>query len=161
MTIVRIRESPSGPLRLIVIPDPPPAGMGVFCPAETSTTVNNRRVRNVSGTGQWEFNFVIPASVNPATASVMLLGFANGGGGVGVGKSITLTSDYGVVGAQLTQFTGADTRDYVIPVEQELFTIDCLPVLGDLAPGQFGGVTANHNAIGGPVGYLGIDVVWS
>lgn len=133
----------------------------VFYLAEGNSNTGDFRTRSIGASGSWNFTFYIPHDFN-SIIDLVAVAAATGGGAVGTGKDIDLSSDYGGIGEQGTVNSETDTAStYTIPAVGELFELDLTPVFSNLDPGDICGVNIDHNGIGGSVDYLGIRLRYS
>ncbi len=133
----------------------------VFYEAETNGAAGNRRVRNVGGTGNFNFNFRVPGDFG-SLISLKAIGIIRSSVD-GSGKQIALSSSYGAIGESAAQHTGSNTPTYDFTgLLNKIAGIDISSVFASLAAGDYCGVNLNHQTIGGGgIDYLGIELIYN
>jgi len=120
-------------------------GNTVYFPVDWSSVYNGYKVRQIAGTSNENFTFIIPSDFNNLV-SLKLLGIVSAGAS-GSGKSISLTSYYAGEGEDYTEHTETDTDTYELASAGNMIgTLDLSVVFNDLSAGDICNVNVDHNA---------------
>lgn len=134
-------------------------GQTVYSPVDWNNVYNGFKNRSIAGTGNHDFSFVVPADFKSLT-SLKLIGIVVSGS-AGSGKSITLNSTYGKEGEVYSTHTESDTDVYTIAASAGLIgSLDLSAVFTSIEAGDVCAVNVDHNAIGGYVYYLAIEMIY-
>jgi len=132
-------------------------GNTVYFTVDWNNVYNGFKNRSIAGTGNHDFSFVIPADFK-SLVSLKLIGIVTSGS-AGSGKSVTLNSTYAKDGESYSQHTESDTDVYEIAASAGLIgSLDLSAVFTSIEAGDLCGVNVDHNAIGGYVYYLAIEL---
>jgi hypothetical protein len=133
----------------------------LFTPA--STIVGNLGAHPVDGVGQaatGRMGFHVPDNFGTLVACKVM--FFPTAGSAGAGKNIDITTEYCGDGEIYNQHTATDnTTLYDFTGRANIRTeIDIAPLLGLLSPDDQVGIQVSHNAVGGNINYIGVDLVY-
>lgn len=123
---------------------------------ETSSTLDNQRVRNLLADGAFEFTFVVPPDF-ASLVSLQIFGTPTAGA-AGSGKNIDLYSNYYGLDEPKNQHIESDigtTYDFTGNTDQGI-VIDLSNVFSDLSADDSCGVKIDHETIGGGIRYTQI-----
>lgn len=130
-----------------------------------ATDYNNNngsyRNRNIGGAGGHRFTWQIPDDF-ASLESLLLIGIISAGA-AGASKDIDLTSEYALLGEVSNQNSETDNTtlyDFT-GLSGRIGSIDLSTVFGSLQANHFCGVFVDHNAIGGAISYLGIQLKYT
>lgn len=123
-----------------------------FYMADYGGNLGDMRTRSVGSNASFQFNFVVPLDF--ATLTSIELVFVPAG--TFAAQNIDLTSDYGAIGEQSINHSESDVANTVSGTAGQVSVMDISSVFSLLAAGDYAGVTANHQAIGTSIDYLGI-----
>jgi hypothetical protein len=127
-----------------------------FYPEMTSND-GYRRVRAVGATGNWRFDFCVPADFN-SLVSLDLIGYPVGDF---TDQNIDLFSDYGGIGEDAQQHTESDTTTTFSGVANQLQALDISGVFTNLAAGDDCGVWADHKGLTTTMNYTRVRLVYT
>ena len=125
-----------------------------WSPAETNGQQDNRRVRNIGSTGNFDFGFDVPADFDSLLSLVL----------VGASRTadtdpadMTLDSVYGAVGENRSEHTESAAIQVAL-VSGVIVNIDLTPAFAavPLTAGDSASVELTHGGISGSVDYYGI-----
>lgn len=130
----------------------------VFIPVDWSGNFGDLRTRSAATNGSIRLTFRVPGDFG-SLDNFYVVGVP-GSGVPGAGKDIDLFSDYGAIGEAFNQHDESDTTitfDLTGTLD-EYTRLDVSSVFSSLSAEDFGGVLVDHNAIGGSIDYLGIEI---
>jgi hypothetical protein len=130
-----------------------------YIATDYNSNFGNFRTRSIAATGAHRFTFHIPDDFGTLT-KLRIIGIPSVGA-AGAGKDIDLTTDYGAVGQAYNFYSETDTTtvyDFTGTSNEITEVIDLSIVMSNIGAGQHCGVLVDHNAIGGAIDYLGIEL---
>jgi len=128
--------------------------------SEYDADLGDFRVKNIAANAESRFTFRIP---NDFFSLIKLVITGNPtAGAAGAGKNIDLFSDYATIGEPFNQNSESDTTttyDFTGNTDQ-FIEIDLSVVFSSISAGDRCGLLLDHNAIGGIIRYLEIEIVY-
>jgi len=128
-------------------------------PIETNAALGARRTRTVSGTGSFNFNFLIPEECERILSAYLIC--YPSPGAAGSARDIDLTVEYNNnLGESITQYTASNlTSTYDLTAyANNRYELHFESLLSSAKGGTEGGVKVDQNSIGGNMDYTGIVV---
>lgn len=121
---------------------------------------NGYNTISVNQSSDFDIAFHIPKDFGTLVSAKLIC--IPGAGAGGSGKSITLSSQYAAEGEDYDENTESDTDNYTLAASADIIgSLDLSAVLSDLDPLDIVSVNIQHNAIGGTVYYIGLELKYT
>lgn len=133
----------------------------IFFSGDPNGNYSNFRVRNVSGSGYFRFNFCVPHDFGEIV-ELKLVGIVSEEA-AGADKNIDLSSEYGHADEAYNVHSESNTTALydLTGKADKFYEFDIAGIFTSLEPGHYCGVCANHNDIGGFIRYIGIRMIYN
>jgi len=138
------------------------SGVGTqFFKADTNSSNGSHRVRTITSSGAWRFEFKIPTDYSSLN-SLVLIGIISAGAD-GSGKGIDWTSEYGGTGEDKAIHTESDTVQTfdLTGTTDQFYSFDISGVFTSISAGDNCGLLVNHGGIGGDIDYIGVYIAYN
>ncbi len=132
----------------------------VYFLPHTNSNEQQFRTRSISGTGSWNFTFVIPPDFSSLVALNVIM--SPTAGAAGSGKDVDLTSSYGGIGEINNTHSETDTTStYDFGSASVFKAIDVSSVFSSLSAGDICGLNWDNNGVGGAIDVYAIQLTYT
>ena len=132
-----------------------------FIGCDYNANYGNYRVRSLAGTGGQRFTFHVPDNFS-SLVSLNLIAICSSGA-AGSGRDIDLFSEYGAIDEDYDTHSESNTSityDFTGKTDK-IIEIDISSVFTSLDAGDYCGIFIDHNAIGGTLYYIGVELQYN